>query len=132
MTMTDPIADMLTRIRNALTVSYETVDMPASKTKVNIAKVLKAEGMVRNYKVIKDGPRRTLRVVLKYDTEGRPVITGLKRVSKPGCRVYTGSDSIPEVLNGYGINILSTSKGLLTDKEARTQNVGGEILCSVW
>ena len=132
MTMTDPIADMLTRIRNALTVSYETVDMPASKTKVNIAQVLKAEGMVRNYKVIKDGPRRTLRVVLKYDTEGRPVITGLKRVSKPGCRVYTGSDSIPEVLNGYGINILSTSKGLLTDREAKTQNVGGEILCSVW
>ncbi len=132
MTMTDPIADMLTRIRNALTVSYETVDMPASKTKVNIAKVLEAEGMVRSYKVIGDAPHKVLRVVLKYDGEGRPVITGLKRVSKPGCRVYSGSDGIPRVLNGYGINILSTSRGLLTDREARTQNVGGEILCSVW
>jgi small subunit ribosomal protein S8 len=130
--MTDPIADMLTRIRNALTVSYESVDMPASKTKVNIAKVLKAEGMVRNYKVIKDGPQKVLRVVLKYDADGNPVITGLKRVSKPGCRVYSGSDSVPRVLNGYGINILSTSRGLLTDREARSQNVGGEILCSVW
>jgi small subunit ribosomal protein S8 len=106
--------------------------MPASKTKVNIAKVLKAEGMVRNYKVIKDGPQKVLRVVLKYDADGNPVITGLKRVSKPGCRVYSGSDSVPRVLNGYGINILSTSRGLLTDREARSQNVGGEILCSVW
>ncbi|MCF8061535.1 MAG: 30S ribosomal protein S8 [Deltaproteobacteria bacterium] len=132
MTMTDPIADMLTRIRNAITVSFETVDMPASKTKVSIAKVLKAEGMVRNYKVLDDGKHKVLRVVLKYDADGRAVITGLKRVSKPGCRVYTGSDSIPKVLNGYGINILSTSRGLLTDREARTQNVGGEILCSVW
>lgn len=132
MTMTDPIADMLTRIRNAITVSYETVDMPASKLKVNIAKVLKAEGMIRNYKILKNENSKTLRVVLKYDADGRAVISGLKRVSKPGCRIYSGSDGIPQVLNGYGINILSTSKGLLTDREAKGQHVGGEILCSVW
>lgn len=132
MTMTDPIADMLTRIRNAITVSYETVDVPASKIKVNIAEVLKAEGMVRNYKVIKDKSFQTIRIFLKYDADGRAVITGLKRVSRPGCRVYTGSEDIPQVLNGYGINILSTSRGLMTDREARSQNVGGEILCSVW
>jgi small subunit ribosomal protein S8 len=132
MTMTDPIADMLTRIRNAITVSYETVDVPASKLKVNILKVLKAEGMIRNYKVLKDKTHTKIRVFLKYDSDGRTVVTGLKRVSKPGCRVYTGSEKIPMVLNGYGINIISTSKGLMTDREARKQNVGGEILCSVW
>ncbi len=132
MTMTDPIADMLTRIRNAITVSYDTVDIPVSKMKVSIAKVLKGEGMIRNYKVLKDKTHPVLRIVLKYDADGRAVITGLRRVSKPGCRVYTGSDSIPQVLNGYGINILSTSRGILTDREAKAQNVGGEILCSVW
>jgi len=132
MTMTDPIADMLTRIRNAITVSYETVDVPASKIKVNIAKVLKAEGMIGNYKVIKDKSFQNIRIFLKYDADGRAVITGLKRVSRPGCRVYTGSEDIPQVLNGYGINILSTSRGLMTDREAKLQNVGGEILCSVW
>ncbi len=132
MTMTDPIADMLTRIRNAITVAYETVDMPVSKLKVNIAKVLKAEGMIRNYKILDNEGRKTLRLVLKYDADGGAVITGLQRVSKPGCRVYSGSGDIPRVLNGYGINILSTSRGLLTDREAKTQNVGGEILCSVW
>ncbi|MGD8386776.1 MAG: 30S ribosomal protein S8 [Desulfobacteraceae bacterium] len=132
MTMTDPIADMLTRIRNAITVSYETVDVPASKIKVNIAKVLKAEGMIRNYKVIKEKSFQNIRIFLKYDADGRAVITGLKRVSRPGCRVYSGSEDIPQILNGYGINILSTSRGLMTDREAKQQKVGGEILCSVW
>lgn len=132
MTMTDPIADMLTRIRNAITVSYETVDVPASKIKVHIAEVLKAEGMIRNYKVIKDKSFESIRIFLKYDTDGHAVITGLKRVSRPGCRVYTGSEYVPQVLNGYGINILSTSRGLMTDREAKTRKVGGEILCSVW
>jgi small subunit ribosomal protein S8 len=130
--MTDPIADMLTRIRNGITVSYESVDIPASKLKVNIAKVLKAEGMIRNFKVLDDKSHKKIRVFLKYDANGRSVITGLKRISKPGCRVYEGSDSISPVLNGYGINILSTSRGLMTDHQARKQNVGGEILCSVW
>ncbi len=132
MTMTDPIADMLTRIRNAITASYETVDMPASKMKESIAKVLKAEGMIRSYKVFEVENRKMIRIVLKYDAERRAAITGLKRVSRPGCRVYSGSDRIPQVLNGYGISILSTSRGFLTDREARTRNVGGEILCSVW
>lgn len=132
MTMTDPIADMLTRIRNAITVSYEIVDVPASKQKVNIAKVLKAEGMIRNFKVLKDKTHTNIRIFLKYDPEGQAVISGLKRVSKPGCRVYSGSEKIPTVLNGYGISIISTSKGLMTDREAKKQNIGGEILCSVW
>jgi small subunit ribosomal protein S8 len=132
MTMTDPVADMLTRIRNAITVSYETVDVPASKLKVNIAKVLKEEGLIRNYKVLKDKGHMNIRVYLKYDSDGRAVITGLKKVSKPGCRVYSGSEKIPMVLNGYGINIISTSRGLMTDREARKQNIGGEIICAVW
>lgn len=132
MTMTDPIADMLTRIRNAIRVSYESVDIPASKLKVNIAKVMKAEGLIRNYKVLPDGNHRKIRVFLKYDNEGRAAITDIQRVSKPGRRVYTQCDEIPRVLNGYGINILSTSKGVLADREARKQNVGGEILCSIW
>jgi small subunit ribosomal protein S8 len=132
MTMTDPIADMLTRIRNAITVSYETVDIPASKLKVNIAKVLKDEGMIRNFKVVQGEPVKNLRIVLKYDDKGRGVITGLKRVSKPGCRIYSRSESVPQVLNGYGINIVSTSRGLMTDREARKRNIGGEVLCSVW
>jgi len=132
MTMTDPIADMLTRIRNGITVSFETVDIPASTLKVELAKVLKAEGMIRNFKVLEDKGHKKIRVFLKYDANGRSVITGLKRVSKPGCRVYTGSDKIAPVLNGYGISILSTSRGLLTDLQAKKQKVGGEVLCSVW
>jgi len=132
MTMTDPIADMLTRIRNALSVSYETVDVPASNIKMNIAKVFKEEGMIRNYKVLKDGNHKKIRLFLKYDAEGRAVISGLKRVSRPGCRVYSPSDKIPMVLNGYGVNILSTSQGLMTDRDARKKNIGGEVLCSVW
>ncbi len=132
MTMTDPIADMLTRIRNAINVSYESVDVPASKIKVNIAKALKAEGLIRNYKVLPDGNHRKIRIFLKYDNDGRAAITDIKRVSRPGCRIYAKCDEIPPVLNGYGVSILSTSKGVLADREAREQKLGGEILCSVW
>lgn len=132
MSMTDPIADMLTRIRNAQRASHELVNIPSSKLKINVAKVLKSEGYVKNFRIISDGQHRFIRIFLKYDKEGDAVIEGIKRVSKPGCRVYAGSDEVPKVLNGYGINILSTSKGLMTDNEARKLRVGGEILCAVW
>lgn len=132
MSMTDPIADMLTRIRNAQRASHELVNIPSSKLKINVAKVLKSEGYVKNFRIISDGQHRFIRIFLKYDKEGDAVIEGIKRVSKPGCRVYAGSTEIPKVLNGYGINILSTSKGLMTDNEARKMRVGGEILCAVW
>lgn len=132
MSMTDPIADMLTRIRNAQRASHELVNIPSSKLKINVAKVLKSEGYVKNFRIISDGQHRFIRIFLKYDKEGDAVIEGIKRVSKPGCRVYAGSDEVPKVLNGYGINILSTSKGLMTDNEARKMRVGGEILCAVW
>jgi len=132
MSMTDPIADMLTRIRNAQRASHELVNIPSSKLKINVAKVLKSEGYVKNFRIISDGQHRFIRIFLKYDKEGVAIIEGIKRVSKPGCRVYAGSDEVPKVLNGYGINILSTSKGLMTDSEARKMRVGGEILCAVW
>ncbi len=132
MSMTDPIADMLTRIRNAQRASHELVNIPSSKLKINVAKVLKSEGYIKNFRIISDGQHRFIRIFLKYDKEGVAIIEGIKRVSKPGCRVYTGSDEVPEVLNGYGINILSTSKGLMTDNEARKTGIGGEILCAVW
>ena len=132
MSMSDPIADMLTRIRNAIMASYEAVDIPNSKLKVNLAKILKSEGFIKNYKIVADRRQGILRVFLKYDESGESVIDGLRRVSKPSRRVYTRSDRIPKVLNGYGVNILSTSKGLMTDKQARKVGVGGEILCSVW
>lgn len=132
MGMTDPIADMLTRIRNALMASYESVDIPRSRLKTDIAKVLKSEGFIKNYKIISDKQQGIMRIFFKFDEKGDPVIEGLKRISKPGCRVYSPSDKIPKVLNGYGINILSTSKGVITDKQARDMNVGGEILCSIW
>jgi len=132
MTMTDPIADMLTRIRNALKAERETVDIPCSKVKTNIARVLKTEGYIKNYKVMPDGRQGIIKLILKYDEEGIPVIQGLKRVSKPSRRVYSGYDEIQEVLNGFGINVVSTSKGLMSDKRAREMRLGGEILCSVW
>ena len=132
MSMTDPIADMLTRIRNAQRASHELVNIPSSKLKINVAKVLKSEGYVKNFRIISDGQHRFIRIFLKYDKEGVAIIEGIKRVSKPGCRVYAGSDEVPKVLNGYGINILSTSKGLMTDNEAKKMGVGGEILCAVW
>ena len=132
MSINDPIADMLTRIRNALMVSYETVDIPRSKIKIEIAKILKAEGLIRNYKITTSRRLGKIRVFLKYDESGNAAIAGLKRVSKPSCRIYSKSDQIPEVLNGFGLNILSTSKGIMTDKEAKETGVGGEILCAVW
>jgi small subunit ribosomal protein S8 len=132
MTMTDPIADMLTRIRNAFRASHELVDVPSSKLKINLAKVLKSEGYIKNFKIISDGRHRHIRIFLKYDEEGNSVIGGLKRVSKPSCRIYKGYDEIPKVLNGYGINVVSTSKGLMADAQARKIRAGGEILCTVW
>jgi len=132
MSMTDPIADMLTRMRNALIASYNTVDIPSSKLKIDIAKVLKSEGFIKNFKIIDDQKQGTMRVFFKYDDNGNSVIDGLKRMSKVGCRMYSKSSRIPTVLNGYGINILTTSKGLMTDKQAKKMGIGGEIICSIW
>lgn len=132
MSMTDPVSDMLTRIRNALRASHESVNIPSSKLKLNIASVLKSEGYIRNFKIISDGRHRLIRIFLRYDEDGVPIIGGIKRVSKPSVRVYKGYDAIPKVLNGYGVNIVSTSKGIMTDVQARKMRVGGEILCSVW
>ena len=132
MAMTDPIADMLTRMRNAMMASYDTVDIPSSKLKTSIAKVLKSEGYIKNYRTVNEGNRATIRVFLKYDEKGAPVIGGLKRVSKPSRRIYTKSDKIPKVLGGLGVNILSTSKGVMTDREAKKAGLGGEVLCAVW
>lgn len=132
MVMTDPIADFLTRIRNACMGKFERVDVPSSKMKLSIAKVLKEEGYIKNYKLIKDKRQGILRLYLRYDVENVPVIGGLERISKPSCRVYVRHDKIPPVLNGYGTAILSTSKGIVTDREARKQKVGGELLCQVW
>ena len=130
--MTDPLADMLTRLRNGSKAKFKKVDIPSSNLKVSIAKILKEEGYIKHYNVVKDKKQGVLIVYLKYDDEKNEIITGLKRVSKPGCRVYVRSDKIPKVLNGFGINILSTPKGLLTDRKARELNVGGELLCSIW
>ena len=132
MTLSDPIADMLTRIRNANTVKHETVDVPASNIKKEIARILLEEGFVKGYDVIEDGKQGIIRLQLKYGIEGERVISGLKRISKPGMRVYSSKDEIPKVLNGLGVAIMSTSKGILTDKEARKENVGGEVICYVW
>ena len=132
MTMTDPIADMLTRIRNANVVKHETVDVPASNMKKELARILLEEGFIRGYDVIEDGKQGILRIQLKYGQEGERVITGLKKISKPGMRVYAANHEIPKVLNGLGISVISTSKGILTDKQARKENVGGEVICYVW
>jgi small subunit ribosomal protein S8 len=132
MTLSDPIADMLTRIRNAVKAKFNSVDIPGSKLKVEIAKILKDEGYIRNYKFLKDGKQGILRVYLRYGNAQADVVYGLKRISKPGRRVYVKSKDIKPVLNGLGIVILSTSKGVMTDKKARKENVGGEILCNIW
>lgn len=129
---TDPIADMLTRIRNANIVSHPEVNMPSSKLKVELAKLLKEEGYITDYEVKENGCFKTLVVKLKYDEAGNPVIANLKRVSKPGLRNYAKSKDLPKVLGGLGIAIISTSKGILTDRKARKENVGGEVLCYVW
>ena len=112
--------------------SYNTVDIPSSRLKVDIAKVLKSEGYIKNFKIIPDKKQGIMRIFFKYDENGEFILTGIKRVSKPGCRVYTKGDRIPQVLNGYGINVLSTSNGVMTDKQARKVGIGGEIICSVW
>ena len=132
MSMSDPIADMLTRIRNGTMASYDAVDIPGSKLKINLAKILKSEGFIKNYKIIPNRQQGIIRVFLRYDEHGESVIEGLKRQSKPSRRLYAKSDNIPKVLNGFGTNILSTSKGIMTDRQARKIGVGGEILCSVW
>lgn len=129
---TDPIADMLTRIRNANLVSHETVEMPSSKLKVELAKLLKEEGYIIDYSVNEIGKFSFLTITLKYDEKRKPVITNLKRISKPGLRSYCKSKDLPQVFGGLGIAIISTSKGLLTDRKARKENLGGEILCYVW
>lgn len=132
MTMTDPIADMLTRIRNGIIAKHETVDIPASNIKREIARILLEEGYIKGYDVIEDGKQGLIRVALKYGKDGQKVILGLKRISKPGLRVYADKNTVPKVLNGLGISIISTSKGILTDKQARELGVGGEVVCYVW
>ena len=133
MTMSDPIADMLTRIRNANTAKHDTVDVPASKMKLAIADILVKEGYIAKYEVLEDGAFKTIRITLKYGADkNEKIITGLKRISKPGLRIYAGAEELPKVLGGLGIAIISTNKGVLTDKDARKENVGGEVLAFVW
>lgn len=132
MAMTDPIADMLTRIRNANAVRHEFLEVPASKMKKEIAEILKREGFIRDAEYIDDNKQGIIRIYLKYGPNNERVITGLKRISKPGLRVYAKSSELPRVLGGLGIAIISTSKGVMTDKEARKQNLGGEVICYVW
>ena len=131
--MTDPIADMLTRIRNALTAKHATVEVPSSKMKIAIADILVKEGYIKGYEIVEGAVQNTILITLKYAPEkNQKVVTGLKRVSTPGLRVYAGVDNLPKVLGGMGIVILSTSKGILTDKEARAQHIGGEVLAYIW
>ena len=131
--MPDPIADMLTRIRNANTAKHDTVDVPASKIKTEIARILLDEGYIKAYEIVEDGVVKTIKITLKYGADkNQKVISGLKRISKPGLRVYAGVENMPKVLGGLGIAIISTNKGIVTDKEARAMNVGGEVLAFVW
>ena len=133
MTMSDPIADMLTRIRNANTAKHDTVDVPASKMKIAIADILLNEGYIAKYDIVEDGTFKTLHITLKYGADkNEKVISGLKRISKPGLRVYANCEDMPKVLGGLGVAIVSTNKGVVTDKEARKLGVGGEVLCFVW
>ena len=131
MHITDPIADMLTRIRNANSARHDTVDVPASNMKKSIAQILLDEGYIKSYQIVDDGTQGVIHITLKYNGKDK-VITGLRRVSKPGLRVYVGADELPRVLRGLGIAIISTSKGLMTDKEARKQMIGGEVLAYIW
>ena len=131
--MTDPIADMLTRIRNANTAKHDTVDVPASKMKISIAEILLKEGYIKSFELVDNGNFKDIRITLKYGKDkNEKIITGLKRISKPGLRVYANKEELPKVLNGLGIAIISTSNGMMTDKEARKLNVGGEVLAFVW
>jgi|SRR5207237_10762814 small subunit ribosomal protein S8 len=132
MSMTDPIADMLTRIRNGITSHHERVELPASKLKVEVARILKSEGFIRNFKVNEEKPQPVLRIDLKYSEDGEPVIHGIERISRPGRRVYRNKQEIPRVLGGLGLAIVSTSKGVLSGQDAVKSGVGGEVLCQVW
>ena len=132
MSMTDPIADMLTRIRNAGGARLDKVDIPASRMKISLAKILKEEGFIKNYKVIKDSRQGILRVYLKYNDKQQPLIQGLRRVSKPGRRVYAGQAELPRVQGGLGVAVISTSQGVVTDRQTRKLAVGGEVLCEIW
>ena len=132
MHITDPVADMLTRIRNANTAKHETVDVPNSKMKKSIAEILLEEGYIKSFQIIDDGTQGIIRITLKYNEGKEKVISGLRRISKPGLRIYAGSDELPSVLKGLGIAIISTSKGVMTDKKARALHVGGEVLAFVW
>jgi small subunit ribosomal protein S8 len=130
--MTDPIADMLIRIKNALMARHKSVIVPASKIKLEIARILKEEGYIEDFKYIKEEPQAKIEITLKYDENKRPVIAGVKRVSKPGRRIYRGYRDLPKVLDGFGIAIISTSQGIMTDHEARKRKIGGEVLCEIW
>ena len=132
MTTSDPIADMLTRIRNALGARHPKVDVPASRLKTDIAKILKDEGYIANYKLTEEGIKKSIRIYLKYTPGNEPVISRIERVSRPGCRVYVGSRRVPRVLGGLGINILTTPRGVMTGSAAHKEGVGGEVLCHVW
>lgn len=132
MTMTDPVADMLTRIRNANTVGHATVDIPASKMKKSIAEILVKEGYIKGFNIIDDGKQGIIKVQMKYGADKEKVISGLKKISKPGLKVYAKSDEVPKVLGGLGVAIISTSNGIVSDKEARKLGVGGEVICYVW
>lgn len=132
MVMTDPIADFLTRIRNGNMVMHETVEVPSSKMKIGIADILKGEGYIKDYEYIEDGKQGMIRIYLKYGPDRERVITGLKRISKPGLRVYVKKDEVPKVLGGLGTAVVSTSKGLMTDKKARKEGLGGEVVCYIW
>jgi small subunit ribosomal protein S8 len=132
MSVTDPIADMLTCIRNACKARHKKVDVPSSLMKIELAKVLLREKYVNNFKTIDDRKQGVLRIYLKYDTDKQSIISGLKRISTPGCRIYVDKETIPRVLGGMGTAVLSTSRGILTDKEARAQGVGGEVICHIW
>lgn len=132
MQITDSIADLLTRIRNASAAKHVTVDIPSSNMKKSIVQILFDEGYIKNYKIIEDDKQNIIRVVLKYTEDKKPVLTGLRRVSKPGLRIYSNADDMPKVLKGLGIAIVSTSKGVMTDRQARSENVGGEVLAFIW
>jgi small subunit ribosomal protein S8 len=132
MTSSDPIADMLTRVRNALRAKHQKVDVPASKLKMEIARILKEEGYIVNFKLAEDGTQRSIRLYLKYTPSNEPAIACIQRVSRPGCRVYVGSGDIPRVLGGLGVNILTTPRGVMTGRDARKEGIGGELLCQVW
>jgi len=130
--ISDPISDMLTRVRNAIQARHPKVDVPSSKLKLELARILKDEGYILNYKLVEEGPAKTIRLYLKYTAANQPVISKIERISRPGCRIYANSKDIPRVLGGLGVNILTTSRGVMTGADARKAGVGGEVLCRIW